>query len=132
MTQEELISYCGINCIECPAYIAKRTDDNKLREKTAEAWSSPEFSVKVEEINCDGCITTDKVLFKHCKICNVRTCGLEKEVKNCAYCDDFSCEKLEGLWNMLKLTDPKKTLQISDYYDEYKLRALSLSTREIL
>ena len=34
MTQEELIAFCGINCLECPAYIAKRTDDKELREKT--------------------------------------------------------------------------------------------------
>ncbi len=111
MTQEELISFCGINCLECPAYIAKRTDDMELREKTAQAWSGPEFSVKPEQINCDGCITHGKELFVHCNSCNVRICGLEKGVKNCAYCNDFSCETLEGLWDMLKLEDPKERLE---------------------
>ncbi len=46
MAQEALISFCGINCLDCPAYIAKRTDDMELRAKTAKAWSGPEFSVK--------------------------------------------------------------------------------------
>ena len=110
MTQEELIAYCGINCLECPAYIARRTDDMELREKTAKTWSGPEYSVKPEEINCNGCITLGKELFSHCTVCQVRACGLEKGVDNCAHCDDYSCEKLEGLWNMLQLTEPKESL----------------------
>ena len=110
MSQTELISFCGINCLECPAYIAKRTDDIELREKTAKAWSGPEDKVKPEEINCDGCITQDKEIFSWCKVCQVRSCGLEKGVENCAHCDEYSCEKLEGLWNMLQLKDSKEKL----------------------
>ena len=110
MTQEELIAFCGINCLECPAYIAKRTDDIELREKTAKEWSGPEEPIKPEEINCDGCITLDKVLFTHCNICKVRICGLEKGVQNCAHCNEYSCEKLEGLWNMFKMTELKEML----------------------
>ena len=48
MTQEQLVAICGINCLGCPAYVARKTDDNELREKTAKEWSSPEFSVKAE------------------------------------------------------------------------------------
>ena len=110
MAQEALISFCGINCLDCPAYIAKRTDDMELREKTAKAWSSPEFSVKAEEINCDGCITLNKVLFSHCTVCQVRACGLEKGVENCAHCDEYSCEKLERIWNMLQSKESKERL----------------------
>lgn len=110
MTQEEMIAFCGIDCLRCPAYIAKRTEDMELREKTAKKWSGPEFSVKPDEINCDGCIVLDKELFKYCKNCVVRICGLEKSVINCAYCEEYSCEKLEGLWNMFKLTEPKEIL----------------------
>ncbi|MFW9853249.1 MAG: DUF3795 domain-containing protein [Candidatus Thorarchaeota archaeon] len=111
MTQTELIAFCGINCLECPAYIAKRTDDMELREKTAREWSGPEEPIKPEDINCDGCLILDKELFKYCNSCQVRICGLEKEVQNCAHCDDYSCEKLEGLWNMFKMIEPKERLQ---------------------
>ena len=110
MTQDQLIAYCGINCLGCPAYIAKKTDDNELREKTARGWSSPDFFVAPEEINCDGCITLDKELFKHCNVCQVRLCGLDKGVKNCGHCNEYSCEKLEGLWKMFNLTEPKEIL----------------------
>ncbi len=110
MTQEQLVSFCGINCLECPAYVAKRTDDNELREKTARGWSRPDFFVAPEEINCDGCITTDQELFKHCNVCQVRICGSEKSVQNCAHCNDYSCEKLEGLWTLFNLTEPKEIL----------------------
>jgi len=106
----KLISFCGINCLECPAYIAKRTDDNKLREKAAKAWSGPERQLALEEINCDGCISFDQEQFNFCQDCQVRNCGIEKEVENCAYCGDYSCEKLEKLWKMFSITDSQDTL----------------------
>ncbi len=107
---EELISFCGINCVECPAYVAKRTNDNELREKTAKAWSGPEGQLSTNEINCDGCISFDQEQFNFCKQCQVRKCGIEKKVENCAYCDDYICEKLEGIWNMISSTEPRDTL----------------------
>jgi len=110
MTHKELIAFCGINCLECPAYIAKRTDDMVLREKTAKEWSGPEEPIKPEEINCDSCILLDKELFTYCNSCQVRICGLEKGVQNCAHCTEYSCDKLERLWNMFKMTEPKKML----------------------
>ena len=38
MIMNNLIAYCGINCENCPAYIAYNTNDDKLREKTAKQW----------------------------------------------------------------------------------------------
>jgi len=110
MTQKEMIAFCGINCIVCPAYTAKQTDDMELRKKTAKEWSGPEVPIKPEEINCDGCLELDKELFKYCNSCQVRICGLEKDVENCAYCEEYTCEKLEGLWKMFNLTEPKEVL----------------------
>jgi len=49
-------------------------------------------------------------LFNHCAVCQVRACGIEKGLENCAYCDDYACEKLECLWNMLQLKDSKERL----------------------
>jgi hypothetical protein len=31
------------------------------------------------------------------KSCPVRPCAIEKGVDNCAYCDEYPCDKLEGL-----------------------------------
>ena len=109
MSEEKIVAFCGLLCNECPAYIAKQTNDKELRKKTAERWTSDDFPLKPEDINCDGCID-GKELFKHCTMCEVRKCGLEKGVKNCAYCAEYPCKKLEGLWGLLQAPEAKEIL----------------------
>lgn len=93
---ETIISICGLECTSCPAYIAKRTNDNALREKTAKEWSEAfKSELKPEDINCDSCITVDGVHIGYCSVCEIRKCGFKKKVENCAYCDEYICEKLE-------------------------------------
>ena len=97
-----MIAFCGLTCTECPAFIATQKDDDKERKKVAKVWSK-EFNsdIKPEDINCDGCLTEESDrLFSHCKVCEIRKCGQEKEVKNCAYCDDYACEKLTKFFDM--------------------------------
>lgn len=106
---EELVAFCGLLCNKCPAYIAKRTNNDELRKKTVETWSSEDFPLEIIDINCDGC-RSERQLFKHCTMCEVRTCGLEKGVLNCAYCTEYSCEKLEGLWNLLQNNEAREFL----------------------
>ena len=89
--------------------IYSQTDeDDELRKKTAERWSSKDFPIKPEDINCDGCISETVIPF--CEECNVRKCGLEKGVKNCAYCTEYPCEKLEKLWNSFQVPQAKEIL----------------------
>jgi hypothetical protein len=93
---EEMIAFCGLVCTKCPAYIAKKEDNNELRKETAEKWSKDFNSeIKPEDVNCDGCLTTDGVVIQYCNMCEIRKCGLEKKVQNCAYCNEYICEKLE-------------------------------------
>ena len=87
---------CGLMCDECSAYIAKRTDDDVLRAKTAKQWSGPDFAVAAEEIHCDGCAAPGG-WFKHCLVCEVRACASTRGVETCAECADYACEKLEAL-----------------------------------
>lgn len=94
----EYISFCGLKCLECPAYIAKRTNDNALRTKTAKIWSNAGFIIDADSINCDGCHTENGDLVFHCLKCDVRNCALLKNVTTCADCTDYPCEKLEKLW----------------------------------
>jgi len=98
---EKLTAYCGLVCTDCPAYIAKRTGDDALRAKTAERWSGPGFSVAAEEVNCDGCAAPEGVRFKHCKACEVRRCASSRGHETCAKCQDYVCDKLEGLIAMI-------------------------------
>ena len=92
---EKMIAYCGLNCTECPAYIAHKNDDEQLRIKTADEWSKMyEAKLKPEIINCVGCLETNGVLFHHCLECKIRACCRNKNLDNCAYCEDFGCKHI--------------------------------------
>jgi len=98
---DKIIAFCGLSCSECPAFIATQKDEDKERKKTAKAWSKIYKSdIKPEDINCGGCSEESGRLFNYCKVCEIRKCGQEKEVKNCAYCDDYACEKLTKFFDM--------------------------------
>ena len=104
---EKLIAYCGINCSECPAYIATQKDDYKEIKKVAKEWSIESMSFKPAEIYCDGC-TSEGKHFSWCGECPIRSCCQEKGYQNCAYCEDYACEKLEQIFQMAP--DSKKRL----------------------
>lgn len=106
----KMIAFCGIVCTECPAFLATQKDDDKEREKVAQMWSE-EFNaeIKPEDINCDGCLSENGRLFSHCKVCEIRKCGQGKGVKNCAYCDNYPCEKLSKLID--EIPEAKATLE---------------------
>ncbi len=95
------IAYCGLDCSKCGAYVAKLTDDDLLRRKTAKSWSSSGFSVSPNEINCEGCKSSGGYHFKHCADCSVRACGIKRGVETCAHCSDYPCEKLQGKLDIL-------------------------------
>jgi len=94
---ETLMAYCGLQCSGCSAYIAKRTDDDALRARTAKAWSAPGFSIATDDVNCDGCRASEG-RFKFCQTCEVRTCAATRNIETCATCDEYACEKLEQLY----------------------------------
>lgn len=91
----ENLAYCGLDCAECPAYIAMMTNDDELRQTTAEKWNNPDFPVSLEDISCVGCKTEGEEHFKWCDKCSVRACASERNVETCAHCDDYVCDKLE-------------------------------------
>ena len=97
-----LTAYCGLSCAECPTYLATQKDDDQEREKVAQQWSKAfNIPLKASDINCDGCKTDNGRLFGYCQMCEVRACGQEKKVETCAHCDDFECDKIQGLFKMI-------------------------------
>ena len=91
---ETMISYCGLDCSQCPSFIASRDNDNELRVKTALAWSEQFNTVFApESIDCSGCRATG-VHGPYCSMCSIRACAMEKGVATCAHCADYGCEKL--------------------------------------
>jgi hypothetical protein len=97
---DKIIAYCGLVCSDCPAYIATQADDRAALEQVAARWRE-EFNapdMTVESIICDGCLTDEGRKCSHCFECQIRACGMERGVVNCAHCDDYGCEKLEGFF----------------------------------
>jgi hypothetical protein len=99
---DQMIAYCGIDCGGCPALEATQRDDDAQRARVAETWSK-EFGadLKPEDINCDGCLTEGDRLFGHCRVCEIRACSRDRGVINCAVCDDYGCEKLTQIHEMV-------------------------------
>lgn len=93
---EEMIAFCGLLCSECGAFLATKNDDDEKRKEVAQIWSKEyDSDLSPEDINCDGCLSESNNLFNYLKVCEIRKCGKEKSVLNCAHCDEYSCEKLE-------------------------------------
>jgi hypothetical protein len=98
---DKVIAYCGLVCSDCPAYVATQADDRAALERVAaewrEAFSAPEITA--DSIICDGCLGQNGGrLSGYCSTCEIRACGMERGVVNCAYCADYACEKLEGFF----------------------------------
>lgn len=107
---DKMIAYCGLVCTDCPAYIATQADDRAALERVAAQWRE-EFNapdITVESVICDGCLGSDGRHCSHCFECEIRACGMERGVVNCAYCDDYACEKLGGFFGFVP--DARATL----------------------
>ena len=91
---ETKIANCGLNCTVCPAYIATQKDNYEEIKKVAKLWSNESRSFKPEDIYCDGCKSSEKN-FIWCNECPTKKCCSDKELENCAYCDDYFCDNLK-------------------------------------
>lgn len=94
---DRIIAYCGLVCSECPAYVATQANDRAALERVAaewrEAFNAPEITA--DSIICDGCLGSNGGrLSGYCSICEIRACGVERCVVNCAHCTDYACDKL--------------------------------------
>ena len=99
---KDMISHCGLKCNECAAFIATKDDNDKKRREVAAKWAKQyKADIKPEDINCDGCLSSGQRVFSHCHVCEIRKCGIEKNVPNCANCHEYVCEKLEDFLKMV-------------------------------
>jgi hypothetical protein len=113
---EKMIAFCGINCAECPTFLATQENNDRKREKVVERWYKDyHMQIKPEDINCDGCLSEKGRLFSHCNVCEIRRCGQEKKINNCAYCNEYPCQKLNNFfirvpYGKANLDEIRKTL----------------------
>lgn len=95
-----VVGFCGIVCSDCPVFKATVNNDDVERKRVAELFTKQyEREYKPEDINCDGCVSNGERIFSFCSVCGIRRCGREKRIKNCAYCADYPCEKLDEVFN---------------------------------
>jgi len=100
----EILSRCGFRCDLCPAYnpnIKSFEDKKEVSEKWQKYFG---FYLPPEKVGCDGCIDNTPPLDSECPI---RPCVNEKELKNCAYCNNFGCDKLKSRMNALEEIESK-------------------------
>lgn len=96
---DRIVAYCGIICSDCPTFKATQMDDDAERKKVAELWTKQYGAEhRIEDINCDGCISKGPRIYRYCNTCEIRKCGQERNVENCAYCEEYTCEKLSKLF----------------------------------
>ena len=88
----EMIGYCGYCCDRCAA----RSDDAAVRQKLVDGWRKVfgHQNYTAENVRCDGCLSDGRVADQECK---ARPCARQKGVENCAFCDEFPCEKMKHL-----------------------------------
>jgi len=111
-----IISMCGLDCSDCPCFLARRNNNNELRKKTAEKWKIDYgwSELKPEDINCTGCLSSKNPHFKNCSQCHVRKCGTKKGLKNCGKCTGYdNCKKIISLHKTIpegkNICDAQKT-----------------------
>ncbi len=104
------LGFCGLNCEDCPVFIATANNDSGLRQKTAIEWSGlyaaqlSEYlgknSLSPEDLNCTGC-QSKSGLFIGCMNCPIRKCAKEKEFISCAICNEYkTCGMLNGFFSI--------------------------------
>lgn len=92
---EQILAYCGLLCNECPIYIATINNDQKAKAEWAEKCSNDKCKFEPEDMNCLGCFKVDVAKSKMCSGCEVRACGVQKDIENCAGCDQYPCALVE-------------------------------------
>ncbi len=86
----EMIGCCGLDCERCDAYVATITNDDVLREKTAQLWSEMNHaSITKDMINCMGCRVAGPKT-PYCEsLCEIRKCVQRKGFESCGDCGDL-------------------------------------------
>jgi hypothetical protein len=79
----EIPAYCGLNCCDCPAYIATQANDEEALRQTAERLSKEmNLNITVEDCICDGCRPFEGARHGgYCAECPIRTCGIKRAIR---------------------------------------------------
>jgi hypothetical protein len=89
MDYKRLTAPCGLDCFNCPMYLAQKNDE--LRTILSERLGIPR-----EETSCSGCRDQEGTIafLKMSEPCNVYRCISQKKVDFCCDCEEFPCDHL--------------------------------------
>lgn len=91
MDYMELTAPCGLDCFNCPLYLAK--DNPAIRKGVAQKMNLPE-----EKAFCDGCRANEGIIriIGKTETCGTYKCVKERGIHTCAECEDqFPCDRLQ-------------------------------------
>ncbi|MBI4767821.1 MAG: DUF3795 domain-containing protein [Deltaproteobacteria bacterium] len=85
----QMTAPCGLDCFNCPVYLAN--DNEELRKRIAQTLGIPP-----EEAVCKGCRPQNGTIpfLKMGEPCNVYRCIQKKDIDFCCDCSDFPCDHL--------------------------------------
>ena len=95
-----ILSYCGLDCGECEAFIATKKDDRKELEAVAKKWTEQygAKTITADMCVCDGCASGQRVNTAHAATCAIRLCASKRGVTTCAHCPEYGCDILKGFF----------------------------------
>jgi len=117
----ELLAPCSMYCGVCGIYMAHRDNNQKLKEKLANA-----YRVTPEQIVCKGCLSDEK--FVYCQVCGIRACVMEKNIDGCHQCEEFPCKLIDdfpvpvGKKVMLRSVPERKILGTEKWVEQEENR----------
>ncbi|MBN1805350.1 MAG: DUF3795 domain-containing protein [Sedimentisphaerales bacterium] len=123
---EPIISKCGYRCDLCPAYETNLKSDAD-KQRMSDAWEKYcGFEVPAEAIkSCAGCAAGGGD-----ETCTVRPCATEKNLDNCAHCEQFGCDKLK---QKIDFVEQNVKVKLSDIPEEnYNLFIKPFISKECL
>jgi Protein of unknown function (DUF3795) len=93
---EELVGACGLLCSECEAFLATQANDGGEIEAIAVKWSTMfGATIRADSVWCDGCMSDGYHKCGHTAECEIRACVVGRELKTCADCTHYACDRLE-------------------------------------
>lgn len=95
------IAMCGADCESCEAYQATRAEDQEAKERIAARWREEYHApdITAAHVTCDGCLSGEHH-GGYCGACPVRACGVERGMRNCAFCEKYeNCDVLLGFFS---------------------------------
>jgi len=78
-------------------------NDPEAVERVAAEWRAQynNPSITGEGVRCEGCLAEGRRCF-HCAECDIRACGVEHGVANCAHCDEYAtCARIQRFFGFV-------------------------------